>query len=313
MLTRTFFKLFPPPKFLNIPHAGLDISDDAVRLIEYKENIHGYTIREYGTRELAPGIVDSGNIKNEAELIKIISDLAKELKITIVKASLPEERMYLFRTEVPTTDEDEIRQNIEFKLEENVPLSPLDALFFFDMIPSHITNGKPSVSVSVAPRELVDTYMRVIKSAGLTVVAFEIQPKAIAHAVINHSENTETQIIVHSMNKKTGIYIVCGGVVCFTSTIALDKGSDNVLLQKELSRVYSYWLDYGKGAPISRIILSGCDALRSLKSSHISPDPHIPVEVAKVWQNVFSNDHYIPPIKFEDSLEYAVVAGLASQ
>jgi Tfp pilus assembly PilM family ATPase len=311
MLTKTFFKLFPPPKFLNIPYAGLDISDDAVRIIEFRENIHGYAIHQYGTKELSPGIVDSGNIKNEVELINIISTLASELNITNVRASLPEERMYLFRTEVPTTNEDEIRQNIEFKLEENVPLSPTDALFFFDMIPSAITNGKTSVSVSVAPRELVDTYMRVINSAGLNILAFEIQPKAIAQAVVKHEENTETQIIIHSMNKKTGIYIVCGGVVCFTSTIALEKGSDNVLLQKELSRVYSYWLDYGKGAPISRIILSGCDAIRSFNSSHISPDHSVPVEVAKVWQNVFSNDHYIPPIKFEDSLEYAVAAGLA--
>lgn len=310
MLAKTFFKLFPPPKFLNIPYAGLDISDDAVHCIEYSTNIHGYSLHRYGMRELAPGIVESGHIKNEAELIKIISSLAKELHITTVKASLPEERMYLFKTEVPTTNEDQIRQNIEFKLEENVPLKPADAIFFFDIIPDTISNDKPYVSVSVAPRELVDTYLRVIQSAGIDVVAFEIQPKAIAHAVVSH-DTKETQIIVHSMNKKTGIYVVCGGVVCFTSTIVMEKGADTVLLQRELSRVYSYWMDYGGGTPISSIILSGCDAERTIKSGHISPDSRIPVEIAQVWKNAFSSDHYIPALKFEDSLDYAVAAGLA--
>ncbi len=310
MFTKTFFKLFPPPKFLNIPYAGLDISDDAVHCIEYSTNVHGYSLHRYGKRELAPGIIESGHIKNEAELVKAISSLAQELNITTVKASLPEERMYLFKTEVPTTNEDQIRQNIEFKLEENVPLSPADSLFFFDVIPNTVSNGKPYVSVSVAPRELAETYLRIIKSAGLEVVAFEIQPKAIAHAVVSH-DTKETQIIVHSMNKKTGIYVVCGGVVCFTSTIIIEKGADIILLQKELSRVYSYWMDYGGGTPISRIILSGCDAVRIGKSSHISPDSRIPVEVAQVWRNAFSNDHYIPTLKFEDSLEYSVAAGLA--
>lgn len=310
MLTKKFFKLFPPPKFLNIPYAGLDISDDAIYCVEYAESVHGYTLHRYGKRVLAPGIIEAGQIKNEAELIKIISSLAEELDITTVKASLPEERMYLFKTEVPTTNEDQVRQNIEFKLEENVPLSPSDALFFFDFIPDTISKDKTSVSVSVAPRELVNNYLKAIKSAGLEIIGFEIQPKAIARAVVS-DESIETQILVHTMENKVGIYIVCGGVVCFTSTVSIIKGSDPVLLQKELSRVYSYWMDYGKGKPISKIILSGCDASRIVKSSHISPNSHIPVELAQVWQNAFSGDHYIPTLHFEDSLEYAVAAGLA--
>ncbi len=310
MLTKKFFKLFPPPKFLNTPYAGLDISSDAIYCIEYAENIKGYSIHRYGKRILAPGIIESGHIKNEPELIKAITSLAQELKIKTVRASLPEERMYLFKTEVPTRYENEIRQNIEFKLEENVPLSPEDALFFFDFIPESITNHKPNVSVSVAPKDLVENYLRIIKSSGLDVIAFEIQPKAIAHAVVPDF-STETQILVHTMNKKVGIYIVSGGVVCFTSTIVMDKGSEITLLQKELSRVYSYWIDYGGGKPINRIILSGCDASRIVKSSHISPAPNIPVELAQVWRNAFSSDQYIPKLNFEESLEYAVAAGLA--
>jgi glycosidase len=113
------------------------------------------------------------------------------------------------------------------------------------------------------------------------------------------------------MNSKVGIYVVYGGVICFTSTIIMHKGSDVALLQKELSRVYSYWMDYGTGKSINRIVLSGCDAFRIIKSAHISPDPSIPVELAQVWRNAFSNDKYIPELHFEDSLEYAVAAGLA--
>ncbi len=309
MFTKTFFKLFPPPKFLNIPYAGLDISDDAVRCIEYKEGRRGYTIHRYGTKILNPGIVDSGNIKNTAELTKIISTLVKELKISTVKASLPEERMYLFKTEVPNANEDQIRQNIEFKLEENVPLSPLDAIFFFDLIPE-ANRDRPYASVSVAPYDLVKNYLKVLKDSGLNVISFEIQAKAIARAIVS-SDSTETQMIVHIMNKKTGLYIVCGGVVCFTSTIAWGKASEIAFLKKEVEKVYTYWREHGEGKIISRIVISGHEALTEDLSSHISPDSKIPVEIAKVWQNSFSSDSYIPPISFEDSLDYAIAAGLA--
>lgn len=322
MFTKTFFKLFPPPKYLNIPYAGIDISDDAIRCIEYSSNHHGYTLHRYGTRILKPGIVDSGYIKDEKALVQELSLLVKELKITTVKASLPEERMYLFKTEVPDANEDQIRQNIEFKLEENVPLSPADALFFFDRLPDAMNgDGKNMISVSVAPRELVHSYLNALQASGLDVVSFEIQAKAIARAVVP-KDSTETQLIVHVMNSKTGLYIVSSGVVCFTSTIPwggqlirgknLADASDDIFsLRHDIERVYTYWSEHGEGQPIKSIIVSGHDAAVISQISHLSPDPNILLQVAHVWQNAFSGDHYVPAIPFEDSLDYAISAGLA--
>jgi Tfp pilus assembly PilM family ATPase len=275
-------------------------------------------------KSLPPGVVESGHIKDEKALIEAVSYLAKELQIHTVKASLPEERMYLFKTEVPVVDERQIRQNIEFKLEENVPLAPADAVFFFDLIPK-TAESVPAVdnfvSVSVAPRELVNTYLNVLRSSGLTVVSFEIQAKAIARATVSR-DLKETVMIIHIMNKKTGIYIVYEGVLCFTSTIpwggelirgkkVSDMSDDVFSLRREIERAYTYWSEYGEGQPIKSIIISGHDATLLSQISHISPNPNIPVEVANVWQNVFSGDHYIAPITFEDSLDYAIVAGLA--
>jgi hypothetical protein len=322
MFTKTFFKLFPPPKYLNIPYAGLDISDDAIRCVEYSSNHHGYTIHRYGTRILKPGIIDSGYIRDEKALIQELTLLAQELKITTVKASLPEERMYLFKAEVPDTDEDQIRQNLEFKLEENVPLSPADALFFFDRLPDEMNNtNKTMVSVSVTPRELVHGYLNALKTAGLSVVSFEIQAKAIARAVVAR-DSKETQLIVHVMNKKTGLYVVSSGVVCFTSTVSWggelihakkssDITDDIFSLRHEIERVYTYWSEHGEGQPIKSIIVSGHDAVAISQISHLSPNPNIQLKVAQVWQNAFSGDHYVPPIPFEDSLDYAISAGLA--
>jgi len=321
MFTKTFFKLFPPPKYLNIPYAGLDISDDAIRCIEYTESHHGYVLKRYGTRLLKPGIIDSGHIKDEKALVAELTSLAKELKISTVKASLPEERMYLFKTEVPDVDDDEIRQNIEFKLEENVPIPASEAIFFFDRLPANLSKGKTYASVSVAPKELVDSYLKALKQADLTTVSFEIQAKAIARAVVSH-DSSDTHLIIHVMNKKTGIYVVSSGVICFTSTISwggeLIRGKnisdvpDAVFsLRHEIERVYVYWSQHGENQPIKSIIVSGRDATTISQITHLSPDNKISLSVADIWKNAFSINHYVPKINFDDSLDYAIAAGLA--
>ncbi len=321
MIAQTFFKLFPPPKFLNIPCAGLDISDDAVRCIEYSSSGTHLSIHRYGTRPLAPGVVLGGEIKNTEALTKAISSLSRELKVYVVNASLPEEKMYLFKTEVPATSmrSKEIRQNIEFKLEENVPVSPGESLFFFDVIPSGtgiaVGEGGKLVSVSVAPRSLILSYLEAIQAAGVTVLSFEVQAKAIARALVSAS-STETQMIVYIMDKKTGIYIVCGGVVCFTSTISWGNktGNSGEELRKPLKQILDYWEDHGLGTNISRLIFAGRGALTDGLTSQcysLFTDLKVVIETGNVWQNAFSHDRYIPPVLYEDSLDYAVAAGLA--
>lgn len=326
MFIKSFFKLFPPPTYINMPYAGLDISDEAIRCIEYSTGKYGYKIHKYASRILKPGIVEAGNIKDEKALSEEIKALVDELKISLVKVSLPEEKMYLFKTEVPNTNTEQIRRNIEFKLEENVPMPASEAIFFFDRLPAireGQDTGKVFASVSVAPRELVNQYLKILHGAGLTVISFEIQAKAIARAVVPQ-ESHGSQMIVHVMNKKTGLYIVYNGVVCFTSTIAWGgesiKGKTNeemsdgiYFLRREIEKVYNYWHDHGDNSALQSIIISGHDAVAISQVSHLSPNSEIQVNVANVWQNVFLGDHYIPSITHEDSLDYSVAVGLALQ
>src|SRR5258708_510213 len=108
MKTSTFFKFFPPPKFLNPPHAGIDICDDAVRYIKFSQKKGSLEIETYGTKILPEGVVEAGYVKDEAALTKIIAELVKGANAPFFQASLPEEKLYLFKTEVPHGSEIEM-------------------------------------------------------------------------------------------------------------------------------------------------------------------------------------------------------------
>jgi Tfp pilus assembly PilM family ATPase len=320
MHTSTFFRLFPPPKFLTMKHAGLEISDEAIHCLEYTSAGKSLKIDKYSSLELPRGLIEGGDIRNEDELVKLLIDFNKKMKLSYVKMAIPEEKAYLFQTDVPSPENKIILQNIEFKLEENVPLTAPEAVFYFDLLPVSLTDGNLRASVSVVPKSYIDQYIGILKKAGIAVIAFEVVPKSIARATIPRLTD-KTHMIVHMMRHKTGLYIVSDGVVCFTSTVSgssqeeghVDDEMYVASLGKEINRVYQYWLSHGgAAAAVGCILLAGRNASKYESNlQNVVREGNIPVQTAHVWENVFDVNAYVPPISKEESLEYAVSAGLA--
>jgi len=304
---------------MTLKHAGLDISDDSIHCLEYAAG----KIKKYACFDLEPGLIDGGDVKDDKKLIDILSGFDRAHRLSYVKVSLPEEKVYLFQTEVPDQGTRAMVQNIEFKLEENVPLSAADAVFYFDLQPVPPISGSRKASVTVVPRAYIEHYIDMLNRSGISPIAFEVAPKSIANAIVPAHDN-RTLLLVHIMNKKTGIYIVCGGTVCFTSTIAwggamadLSKPEIGAAqigpLTKEISRVYSFWSSHNNGnRPVDELVLLGRHAeqfehvLQNVISGAV-----LPLTIADVWKNALNLDFYIPPISRDLSLEYAVAAGLA--
>lgn len=312
-----FFKVFPPPKFMLMPHAGLDISDDGAHFIAYSGFGDSRRIASFGSAPFPDGLFVGGDIKDEKEFVSRISEFVTKNGLHAVKVSIPEEKAYLFQTDVPSTEQRAIEQNIEFKLEENVPLSAPDAVFYFDLLPRSVTGGSLRASVSVVPRTYIERYTRLLASAGLEPISFETVPKAMARAIIS-GQTDATRLIVHLMDKKTGIYIVSGNVIHFTFTAqwgteSLGTGrfpTDE--LRKEIARIRSYWLSHGNGMTIAEAVLVGTKAV-ALESEIVSAvgDGTLSFVPANVWSNAIDIDDYVPPISMAQSLGYAVAAGLA--
>ncbi len=313
--TSAFFKLFPPPKFLLMSHAGLDISDDAVRFIQYSRRNGSFVIAKYGHVDLPPGLVESGDVKDEKKFGDILAGIAREHGISYAKISIPEEKAYLFETDVPSGDYKAVNQNIEFKLEENIPLAAPDAVFAFDLLPTEA--GKPRrASVSAIPKSYIERMMKLLNEAGIIPLAFETAPRAIARIVSDGVSGAS--IVIHAMSRKTGVYVVSGSAVGFTSTIAAGAGDVDAAayvtaLAAEVRQVYTYWLSRGDtaGAPLKSVTVVGVFAERTAPALRGKVSDILPVTIADVWREVFRLERYVPPITREDSLEYAPAAGLA--
>ena len=218
--------LFPPPKFLTMPSAGLDISDRRVRFLEFVKGKKGLEVKRFGEMEIPEGIIVSGSIKRPEELHSILSKFREKYNLEFVRVSLPEERAYLVKMEIPNVSMDELRDSIAFRLEDHVPIHANEAVFDYQVIQkSNKKTNNIEVLVSVFAEKEVRGYVDMFDGTGMIPVSFEIEAQAITRAVVPF-ENKEACMIVDIGRTRTGVSILSDGVVRFTSTI--DIGSETI-------------------------------------------------------------------------------------
>lgn len=223
-MSSLFYKLFPTPTLLYVPHVGLDISDDMIRVIQFESQGSYTKITIVGERPLAKGVVDAGYITNEQVLSTELTALVRQYPFTHALVSLPEEKMYVFTVDVNGTTDQEIRSSIEFHLEENVPIPPAQAVFEYQPIEWR-GNICTKATVTVFPQKTVDAYLATVERAGIKVVGFLSQPQAIVASVVP-KESPHAILVAHISPTKTSVMIVVDRVIRFSSTISI--GGDSV-------------------------------------------------------------------------------------
>ena len=303
MNLKKIFQAFPPPKFLDIPFAGLSIHDSAVRLIKFGKKDEKLFIEKYAEKALPPGAINSGEVNNKEELIHVLETLKKEHGLDYVKVSMPEEKAYLFAAKIPKVGDGEIKSAVESKIEENVPVPPGELIFDYRVVDSSQSDIL-HVVVSNLPISVVDKYVEIVNLAGLTPLSLEIESQAIARALIS-PDSTDTVLIVNFGADKVGLYVASSRVIHFTSTIQTkgNVAADQEFLLHEIKKLYTYWHTLkdnvdNPSKKIQEIIICG---------------ENIPDEVVlgNVWTNAFDVNADIPTITFNDSLKYVTAVGLA--
>ena len=209
-------RFFPIPSFLAEPSFGLDISDESVKFVKLSATKNGVRLASYGERKIPTGIMESGKIKEPKRLEEILAVLRQEEGIKAVRVSLPEEQIYLFNIRLEKAGLASIHEGIELSLEEHVPIMAQDATFDFDILKEDASGF--DLQVAVMPKSVIESYLSIFENSGLSVLSFEPEAQALARTVVKKGD-TETYMIVDFGDKRTGLSVISGGVVVFTSTL----------------------------------------------------------------------------------------------
>jgi len=219
MITKNFLYYFPTPSYLKMPAVGVAVADRFIRFVELEGRAGDFKVKRYGERPLPDG-TEGATAARDPKVVEILRELRRELGTPFVNVALPEEKSYLFKTELPAVEKSAIRPALELRLEEFVPIKLSEAIFDYDVIEhrSHAAAGHLDLSVSVLPTAVANDYLNLFTEAGFTPLSFEIEARAAARAVVG-KDDRRTFMLVNIGRIKTGLAIVSDGTVHFTSTV----------------------------------------------------------------------------------------------
>ena len=233
-----FLDYFPPPDYLAMPAVAFDISDRSLKYAQLRRKKGLLRLAKFGREAIPEGLIESGEIKKEGELVDFLRSLREKMRIEYVTISLPEEKGFLSKVRLPQMDESEIRGALEVQLQENIPLSADDAIFDFE-IEDWGSEKKDSpnfmeINLSAFPKRLVEVYRDVLRSAGFKPLAFEMEAQSSSRAIIPYGAK-ESFLIVDLGKTRTTFIIVENEKVQFTSTVKVGGDQFDMAVAKSLN------------------------------------------------------------------------------
>jgi type IV pilus assembly protein PilM len=218
----SFARVLPPPEVLRLNALGVDISDTSLKYIGLTPTDNKkqpYTLSAWGEIDIPTGVLERGQVIQMDTLVAVLQECKKATGADFVRVSLPEERAYLFETEIKKNVTDkEIRSILEFRLEENVPIPAREAFFDYDVLETDTSDHAYRVIVAAYARETITNYHEACQKADLLPISFEVEAQAMARSVI--APDTPGAVMLVDFGKtRTGVGIVYNGALMYTSTI----------------------------------------------------------------------------------------------
>lgn len=220
---KLFLDFLPPPNYLMMPALCFDLSDRSMKYMEFHRKHSLISARRYGLYTIPEGIIEKGEIKQKDKLIDFLKPIQKKLRSKYIIASLPEEKVFVSKIQIPMMGKEHIRESIELQLDQYVPLSAKEAVFDFDIIKEDYKAGHIDINLIVFPRTFVEEYRDIFHGAGFVPLAFEVEAQAFARATVPQNE-TQTVMVIDFGRTRATFAIISGGKIQFTTTVGVAGG-----------------------------------------------------------------------------------------
>lgn len=208
---------------------GIDISDLSLKIIKLKKKRGFLTLASFGEADIQPGVIEAGEIKDEAALSEAIRKAVSQakgerLKTKYVVASLPEQRAFLQVIQMPVMKKEEMEKAVYFEAENYIPTTT-DKVYLDSQIVKSAAEHPDHLDVLIAalPQKTVDSYSNSFKKAGLKPLVFEIESQAVARSLIKREASSEPILLIDFGANRTSFIIFSGYSLRFTVSLPISS------------------------------------------------------------------------------------------
>ncbi len=317
-----FLKGFPVLPFLEMSAPGLELGTNSVTYFE---------ARKEGKLSV-PAVFDHIPLKKECvvgtmsdisecnELVEALEHLVKKHDIKKANVTIPEEEVYVFSTTLYLEEGQAIEAALISQIEKNVPFSPDDVTYDYQIVKEK--GDARIVSVVASSKKSVQTYEALLEQVGITPIRAMSENQAMINALLKTADG-EPHIVVY-ISKRRAVFSICeNGVVQLTSSISFDHefsgdvNKDTAVvgaIQKKISQILMHWYSTkGKkqNAKMHHMLVYSfsSDTTHDLMVYLKRFFPHLGFHSGTPWENMFDLEDYLPEITKDDAFLFVKAIG----
>ena len=208
---------------------GIDISDLSIKLVQLNKSRDKIDLLALGKTKIPAGMIENGVISNfegVADLIKkmVNKPVYGSISGNDVVACLPETKTYLKLIKIEHSP-NKLTEIIGAEIEKNIPISISDIYYDWQIITSD--NSHSYVLVGAAPRNLVNSYIKLLNISKLQISALEIEAAAISRTLLAeespkfHSDHSRNYAIIDIGAKRTSMIIYAQNTIVMTISMPI--------------------------------------------------------------------------------------------
>lgn len=200
---------------------GLDIGARSIRVVELRDSGKQKELIRYAYVPIDPKLALSDSPADQAKLMKIVSDLISQAKLTTknVAVGVPSQRVFTTIADIDRVPTDELDKAIHFQADAFIPTAVADSKIDWALLgdsPSDKT--KQEILLSSIPNAYIESRLDMLESIGLNVIAFEPNNLAMARALVS-KDATLPQLVIDIGSQSTDLVITLGGMPHLTRSI----------------------------------------------------------------------------------------------
>ncbi|MBF0408272.1 MAG: type IV pilus assembly protein PilM [Candidatus Riflebacteria bacterium] len=229
---------------------GIDIGTSAVKVVQLKKTPSGPELTGYAFAPIPPGAVEEGQIRDAASISGVIKEMLKTAKIKPDRtfASISGQNVIMRFTKLPIMTDEELEQTVRIEAEQYVPYAIDEVSITFAKLTELAEEeggGKYSILLVVAQKELVESYLSVLKQSGISAEVIDVDTIAALNALensinqtANSQEGGEVVAIIDSGARTTNISVLKSGVLMFTRNIPIAGNNITQMLMNVMKQEF---------------------------------------------------------------------------
>ena len=204
---------------------GLDIGSRTIKAGEISETKKGYRLDNFGTIDIAPGLIEEGTIKDPGAVADSIRQLWKNENIRElnVALSIGGYSVIVKPISMDMMSEEQIHESIHFEAEQYVPFDINDVNLDYHVLGESLSNpNKIDVILVAAKKELVNDFIDLVQMAGLNPCIIDHELFALQNIFeMNYETGEESVALIDIGASKTYLNILKGNTSLLTRDFSL--------------------------------------------------------------------------------------------